>query len=73
MITGRKKISLKKPLHLIFPFSIMAIISANTTMMGTSTMQKYTKPMHTSTTTIRHRRMGRNWCIRISAAIKVRV
>ena len=26
------------PLHLIFPFSMIAIIRANTTIMGTSTM-----------------------------------
>ena len=38
MMTGRKKISLKKPLHLILPLSMIAIISAKTTMIGTSTI-----------------------------------
>ena len=38
MMTGRKNISLKNPFILILPLSIIAMISANTTMMGTSTM-----------------------------------
>ena len=38
MITGRKKISLKKPLPWIFIFSIMAMISANTTIIGVEMM-----------------------------------
>ena len=38
MITGRKNISLKKALHFILPFNIIAMISANTTITGTSTI-----------------------------------
>ena len=36
MITGRKKISRKKPFKRIFPFNIIAIISANATITGTA-------------------------------------